>query len=65
MDHASSIFRKCTNNHIGPSGGRCGGHVAFTIPNCPGDVQIIHTPLEEKPESGIPGQGTPPASGPQ
>ena len=65
MDHASSIFRKCTNNHLATSGGRCGGHVPFTIPNCPGDVQIIHTPIDEQPESGVPGQETPPSSGPQ
>lgn len=46
MDHAMSIFRKCTDGRLGKSG-RCGGRVPFTVPNCPGDIEIIHTPLKE------------------
>jgi hypothetical protein len=34
------------------------GYIPFTIPKYPGNVQIIHTPLEERPESGIANQGT-------
>ncbi|KAI0455002.1 hypothetical protein F5B21DRAFT_219438 [Xylaria acuta] len=45
LDHATSIFHKCTNGQLGEAG-RCGGHVPFTVPDCPGDVQIIHTAVQ-------------------
>lgn len=45
LDHAKSVFRKCTNGQLGQAG-RCGGHVPFIDANCPADVQIIHTTVE-------------------
>ncbi|KAI9749029.1 MAG: hypothetical protein M4579_007031 [Chaenotheca gracillima] len=38
-DHASAIFEGCQD----PGNGKVGGRVAFGPPNCPGQIEIIHT----------------------
>ncbi|KAK6832894.1 hypothetical protein PG987_007588 [Apiospora arundinis] len=42
LDYAKSILRRCNDGLLGPSG-RCEGQVSFMLPNCPADIQILHT----------------------
>ncbi|KAK6848838.1 hypothetical protein PG995_012671 [Apiospora arundinis] len=42
LDYAKSILRRCNDGLLGPSG-RCEGQVSFMLPNCPADIQIVHT----------------------
>ena len=44
--HASAIFEQCAHGGLGT----VGGHVDFTVDNCPAHIEIIHT-------SGLPPSG--------